>query len=218
MNTINTRKNIGFPTKENWCTSPATVTKNSLIIAGHDVMEKWETNYMKMLASIVSRKGGTILEVGFGLGISTHFIQSYKKNTHHTIIEAHPDVIQNCKKIYAKKITSKKITLLKGFWQDVVPQLSDARFDGILFDTYPLSEKEIHKNHFDFFKDAYRLLKKNGVLTYYSDEATNFSEEHIKKLYEAGFKNIHHKICNVHPPKNCMYWNKKTLLAPIIIK
>lgn len=218
MNTIKTRKNIGFPKKEDWCKSPAIFTKNSLIIAGHSVMENWETNYMKMLASIVTKNGGDILEVGFGLGIATHFIRQHNNIRNHTIIEFHPDVIKNCKKIYSKEIKSGKIKLLEGFWEDVVPKLPDNSFDGTLFDTYPLSEEQIHKNHFWFFKEAHRLLRKNGILTYYSDESKSFSKEHIKKLHEAGFRKIDSKICKVNPPKNCMYWTKKTILAPIIIK
>ena len=218
MDTTKTRKNIGFPKKEDWCKFTAIFTKNSLIIAGHSVMESWETNYMKMLASIVTKNGGNILEVGFGLGIATHFIRQYHTVKNHVIVEFHPDIIKNCKKIYSSEIKSGKIKLLKGFWEGIVQKLTDETFDGILFDTYPLSEEQIHKNHFWFFKEAHRLLKKNGVLTYYSDESKNFSKEHITKLKEVGFRKIDFKICKVHPPKNCMYWDKKTILAPIIIK
>jgi len=46
----------------------------------------------------------------------------------------------------------------------------------------------------------------------------NFSRKHIKKLKNAGFKNITWKICKVRPPNQCDYWNKKTILAPIIRK
>ncbi|HLD04373.1 MAG TPA: hypothetical protein VJG90_01515, partial [Candidatus Nanoarchaeia archaeon] len=90
--------------------------------------------------------------------------------------------------------------------------------DGILFDTYPLSEKEIHKNHFFFFKEAHRLLKKGGILTYYSDEARRFSKEHIQKLKEVGFRKIQWETCKVKPPKGSMYWRKRTILVPVIIK
>lgn len=218
MNTIKCRENIGFPKKKIWSKSPAVFTKNSLIILDHHVMERWETNYMKMLVSIVVKNKGDILEVGFGLGIATHFIQKYNKIRSHTIIECHPDVIKRCKKIYSKQIKDKKIKLLEGFWEDIVPKLPKESFDGILFDTYPLSKEQIHKNHFWFFKEAYRLLKKDGILTYYSDECKKFSKEHMKKLKEAGFKRFDFKICQVKPPKDCMYWNKKTIIAPIVIK
>lgn len=218
IDTIKMRKNIGFPKKEGWRKLPAIFTKDSLIIAGHSVMENWETNYMKMLSSIVTRNGGNILEVGFSLGIATHFIRRYSNVKNHTIVEFHPDVIKNCERIYSKEIKSGRIKLLKGFWEDITPTIPEKSFNGILFDTYPLSEEQMHKNHFWFLKEAYRLLRKDGILTYYSDESETFSREHIKKLHEARFRKIDFKICKVNPPKNCMYWNQKTILAPIIIK
>jgi len=218
INTVKSRKDIGFPQKNQWCNMPAKYTKNSLIIAGHSVMEKWETNYMKMLAAIVTKNRGSILEVGYGLGIATNFIRKYKGLNGHVIIEYHPEVLNKCKTKYAKEIKMGKMIPHLGLWEEVVPKLISESFDGILFDTYPLSEEQIHKNHFWFFEEAYRMLKPSGILTYYSDEADKFSNEHIKKLRSAGFKKIDYKICKVSPPKDCMYWNKKSMIAPIIIK
>ena len=96
--TVSIRKRLGFPTKAQFLKEHAIYTRNSLDIAGHEIMQRWETNYMKKLASIVCKNGGKILELGFGMGISAHFIQKYKysqstpKVTKHTIIEAHPEV------------------------------------------------------------------------------------------------------------------------------
>ncbi len=218
MDTIQSRLNIGFPKKQDWMELPAIFTKKSLTIAGHPIMERWETNYMKMLAGVVARNGGDILEVGFGLGIASRFIHKYGRVKSHTIIEFHPDVIKKCKEMYCKGIKAKRIKILKGLWEDVTPRFPGESFDGILFDVYPLSVDQIHKYNFFFFKEGYRLLKKGVVLTYYSSEPKNFSSEHVKKLTEAGFRKINYKTCSVNPPKSCVYWDKKTILAPIIIK
>ncbi len=208
---------MGFPSRKGWIKSPAIFTKNSLIISKHPIMEKWQTNYMKMLASIVSKNGGEILEVGFGMGIAFRFIEKYKIKRH-TVIEFHPQISRVCKETYAREIKAGRVRLIRDFWERVVPKLRDSSFDGILFDTYPLTPDQLHKNHFWFFKHAYRLLKRDGVFTYYSDEATGFSKEHTKKLREAGFRRIEYKICKVRPPKNFSKWNKKTIIAPIIRK
>jgi len=222
--TISIRKRLGFPTKVQFLKDHALYTKKSLLIAGHEIMQRWETNYMKKLASIVCKNGGKILELGFGMGISAHFIQQYKNSksvsnlTKHVIIEAHPEVCKFAKKMFSKEIKINQIKLIQGYWQDATKKLKANSFDGILFDTYPLTEREIHKNHFYFFKEAHRLLKKGGILTYYSDEAKRFSREHIKKLKASGFKNIKWESCKVNPPKESMYWRKRTIIAPVITK
>lgn len=220
MNTVESRKLIGFPTeKEQWCESPAVYDEHTLRIAGHPVMEDWEKGYMDMLGAIAAGNGGTVLELGYGMGLSAIAIQAHNVKSH-CIIECHPDVVQRCVTDFRPAFDNGNMHLISGFWQDVTPLLASDTFDGILFDTYPLTEEEIHSNHFWFFEEAFRLLKKGGVLTYYSDEAHDFSPEHRNKILAAGFKNsdIEFTLCEVQPPEDCEYWQEKTILAPIIRK
>ncbi len=220
MDTFNSRIKIGFPESRNdWTKTSAIYDEHTLRIGGHPVMEDWELGYMNLLASIATSKGGSILELGFGLGLSAKAIQSSEIKLHF-VIECHPDVITKCVKDFHEAISSNRLHIFSGFWQDITPLLNDEIFDGILFDTYPLSEKEIHSNHFWFFKEAFRLLKPNGIFTYYSDEAKEFSKKHLEKLESAGFKknNISYKICRVNPPAECEYWKERTMIAPVITK
>ena len=206
---------IGFPKNPNdWKLCPAKFSKGKLSIAGHPVMEDWERPYMESLADVATSKGGVILEVGFGLGISASYIQT-KNIKKHIIIEANSDVFEKVKKFAQTAKT--KIEPILGFWQEVVKSFSDQSIDGILFDAYALSEEEF-ECHFPFFKHAYRLLKKNGIFTYYSSEVDNFSDFHIKQLQLAGFMNIKKRLCQVDPPKDCLYWNSKTIMVPIVNK
>ncbi len=210
------RINIGYSNLEkNWQSSPAFYTNKDLKISGHPVMEDWETNYMELLAKICTKNGGKILEVGFGMGISASFIQEQPIEGHQ-IIEANSDVFSYAK-LWQNDVKI-KTNIILGFWEDLTKNMQDESFDGILFDTYPLKENEIHTNHFPFFKEAYRLLKPRGVLTYYSDEITDFSKKHLDMLKQAGFEKIDKVICNVNPPNDCQYWTSNTILAPIIIK
>lgn len=203
---------------KSWLETPAVFTKTDLLIKNYQVMERWEDNYMKSLASIATSHGGNILEVGFGLGMSARFIEQSKKIKTHTIIEAHPDVIKTAKKYYKNEIEAGRVILLHGFWEDITPQLKDKSFDGILFDSCPLDSGVEFFQFFNFFSEAYRLLKDDGIFTYFSDEAKEISKPHINELKKAGFLNIKFKICKVHPPKTCEYWKHKTIVSPIIKK
>lgn len=218
--TTASRVEIGFPTQEGWCKSAPIFTEDALKIADHPVMERWETQYMSKLADIATSRGGSVLELGYGMGISAGFIESQPAVKSHYIIECHPDVIAKCLTNFRDAINESRIHILTGFWQMITPFLADGTFDGILFDTYPLAKEEIHQNHFCFFKEAYRLLKPGGVFTYYSDEAEDFAPEHYARLLDAGFKaeNISAGLCEVNPPEECEYWKAKTIMVPVIIK
>lgn len=214
--TFNERAKIGFTNlKETWNVATAQFTEESLTICGHPVMESWEADYMKELARIATMLGGQVLEVGYGLGLSANYIQQ-QPIEEHIIIEANAEVLKKAQDFAAQ--APRPVKLISGFWEDATAKMPTESFSGILFDTYPLTQGQVHRNHFFFFEEAFRLLKPGGVFTYYSDEITHFSPDHLAALKKAGFRNINAKICQVDPPKDCLYWKSQTILAPIIIK
>ncbi len=206
---------LEFPqTRLEWIGASAKFTEDKLEIYGHPVMERWETPYMEKLAEIVTTRGGTILEVGFGLGISASYIQQHNIETHY-IIEANAQVFAQVERF--SKEARYKVVPLFGFWEDIVDSLPDSKFDGILFDTYPITEDELHTARFAFFKQAYRLLKKGGVFTLYTGEV-EFTPVFLRLLHDAGFVNINGELFPVSPPDGCLYWNENFMLAPTIVK
>jgi guanidinoacetate N-methyltransferase len=217
--TVESRRHIGFPSgKAEWCEATASYTAHNLWILGHPVMQDWEDGYMATLAEIVGKVGGRTLEIGYGLGLSTRYLLKMDLVEEHWIIECHPDVIARAVTDLRDEFSSGRVHLLGGFWEDVVESFDDEQFDGILFDTYPLTEEEVHANHYPFFSEAYRLLKPGGVFTYYSDEATELSEAHVAKLHDAGFEDIDWITVPVSPPPDCEYWQEPSLVAPIVRK
>jgi len=200
---------------------------DTLKIAGHPVMEKWETPYMKAIADIAASNGGEVLEVGFGMGISAGFIQ---KNaiTRHTIIEANSGVFKKLE-AFARKSTH-AVRPIKGLWQDSIKLLEKNSFDGILYDTYPLSGEDLHIHHFNFLQKGYELLKKGGILSYcnltswgnlvekYSSMDEFFTKTQIPHLEKIGFSSIDYKIIEVHPTKECEYYSSNLIVAPILRK
>ena len=184
----------------------------------NQIMQDWESPYMEALAKIATSMGGNVLEVGFGMGISAGFIQKSRKIKTHTIIECHPLMIQSAENKFAKQIKSGRLILQKGFWEDVTKHIPDKSFDGILFDSCPLDKEVEFFQFFPFFQEAFRLLKDDGVFTYFSDESKEISKDHLMELEKAGFKNIKFNLCKVQPSKTCLYWKSDTIVAPIIQK
>lgn len=205
--------------RDQWSNSPAIYDAHTLKISQHHVMEDWERPYMERLAAIAGSKGGTVLEVGYGMGIATSALQAHDIDSH-LVVECHPDVIARCVAAHRSALASGSLHLMTGYWQDVTPLLAAASIDGILFDTYPISSEEVPGTHLFFFDEAYRLLKPGGVLTYFSSEPPTLGPLHLEKLEQAGFerRNISFEVCAVESSDKCRCWSPSSIVAPIIIK
>lgn len=113
------------------------------------VMHSGEGSLMKKLAEIVTKNGGDILEIGFGMHISADAVQSNPAVTSHTIIEVHPEIYKNALE-WARDKPNTKVIL--GDWVDVIPTLNK-KFDGILHDTH--RDKNLYR-----FLDFAKLVSK----------------------------------------------------------
>ena len=194
------------------------IYKNNKLINedGRAVMMDWENEWMYESAKIICANGGNILNIGFGMGIIDSYIQSYNIETH-TIIEAHPDV-------YDKMIkdgwgNKKNVKIIFSKWQDVIDNLDT--YDGIYFDTW---------DDYGFYDillpKLKKLLKENGVFSYWEGFSNKFINTHTTDLlykdFEFDYKKLHLK--NVPSKKEQFenedgyYWNEKwdECLIPII--
>ena len=209
--------------RSQWATASADLTQDSLKIFGNPVMKRWETPFMEQLAKVATEKGGRILEVGFGLGISATAVQSHSIEEHH-IVEANEDVYQSL--LQFAKTSNKPVIGYLGTWETVISQFSDNFFDGILYDTYPLSDKEQHVHHFNFLREAKRILKPDGIMTYcnltswgrlmtnYNSVSEMVSTTQVPSIEECGFLTPSWDVFNVHPDLSCQYYQHNQ--APVI--
>lgn len=91
---------------------------------GEAVMMGWEAPLMVHHAEAIcwKRGQGSVLNIGFGMGIIDSEIQKLCPQNH-TIIEAHPDVYKHmCRTGWCDK---EKVNVVFGRWQDVIDKVRD---------------------------------------------------------------------------------------------
>lgn len=216
---------------------------DTLRIDDQPVMEVWEKPYMEALANIAAEKGGDLLEIGFGLGLSASGVQKHKSITSHTIVEANGDVFESLKKWGAEeeKAGRPKVIPMHGFWVDIIEQLKKEgkQFDAILYDPYPQNESEQHLHHMLFMNLAKPLLKSGGRFVYCNLTSIGKLKESHEKWEDLWKKSqvpyLTNKLCGFDPAKlsytlfsfseedkknrgQCEYYMHDQALCPLCIK
>ncbi len=189
-------------------------------LSEQEIMEDWQIPIMQKMADLITAKGGDILEIDFGRGISSDMIQA-KAIQSHTIIECNDFVVKNFWK-WKEQYAEKDIRLVHGLWQDTIDDLG--LFDGIFFHTYPLNEEEYMKyvhgrvtfaEH--FFATAAAHLKPGGSFTYFSNEIDSLSRSHQRALFEH-FSAFSMQIVPLQLPENVQdtWWANKMAVVEAV--
>jgi len=159
---------------------------------GLEVMMDWETTIMEKSAEFICHNKGDILEIGFGMGICSNYIQAQEVNSH-TIIEIHPDIIEKLK-IWAEGKSN--VTIVEGDWNNVSGL---STYDGIFIDTFG----DDNWNSFKPF--AIDKVKSGAKITYWN----NFNSENNEHSFDSiSFENI-----SISPDTNS-YMNGNTYYMP----
>lgn len=150
-----------------------------------EIMELWQVPIMQRMAELVTKPGGSVLEVGFGRGISSTMIADLGVGSH-TIVECVPSIADACRE-WADARDGSNVTVLEGRWEDVLDQFET--YDGIFFHTYPMDSEEYAQAARNlanvaepFFAVAARHLAPGGVFSYYSNEMDSLARPHQRAL------------------------------------
>lgn len=144
-----------YMTEDDYLATDLTFTKDEILLPdGFEVMMEWERPIMERSAEIVCHNRGDVLNVGFGMAIIDTAIQKQGVATH-TIIEAHPQVIERARRWAADK---KGVRIVPSVWQKALDDLPP--LDGIYFDT-------LMPPMIPFLVRVPGLLKPGGVFLYF---------------------------------------------------
>ena len=157
-----------------------------------EVMMSWENPIMEKRAEFICQSKGDILEIGFGMGMCSDYIQAQGVNSH-TIIEIHPQVIE---KLNVWASNKSNVTVIEGDWNSVGGL---GTYDGIFIDTFG------DESWNDFKNFALSKAKSGAKITYWN----NFTD----KRNEHGFDSVSFEDISVTPDTNT-YFNSNTYHMP----
>lgn len=150
-----------------------------------EIMEDWQIPIMRAMADAVSTEGARVLEIGFGRGVASGFVQDRRPATH-TLVECNDSVVARFH-AWKEQYRDRDIRLIHAKWQDATDRLDV--YDGILFHTYPLNNDEFIETvggsatfaeH--FFATASKHLAPGGAFTYLTNEIDSLSRAHQRAL------------------------------------
>ena len=146
-----------------------------------EVMMSWEAPIMEKSAEFICYNKGDVLEIGFGMGICSDYIQAQNISSH-TVVEIHPQIIEKLK-VWADN--KDNVTIVEGDWYSAD---SLTTYDGIFLDTFA-------DYSLDKFKEfALSKAKSGAKITYWNNFADN------RNKY--GFDDISFEEISVSPEDN----------------
>ena len=170
--------------------------EDTQIIVDYDyqVMMSWEAPIMEKSAEYICQSKVDILEIGFGMGICSDYIQAQGVSSH-TIVEIHPQIIS---RLNAWASGKSNVTVVEGDWNSV----SLSTYDGIFLDTYG----DENLNSFKTF--ATSKGRAGAKVTYWNN--------HVGERNTHSFDNISFEQVSVTPIDN-KYFTSNTYYMPKVV-
>ena len=145
-----------------------------------EVMMSWESPIMEKSAEFICQSKGDVLEIGFGMGICSDYIQAQDVSSH-TIVDIHPQIIE---KLKAWADGKSNVIIEQGDWNSADLET----YDGIFLDTFA-------DDSLDNFKEFAIAKAKSGAKTTYWN---NFADTRNKY----SFDDINFEEVSVSPSSN----------------
>jgi len=157
-----------------------------------EVMMDWESPIMEKSAEFICQSKGDILEIGFGMGICSDYIQAQGVNSH-TIIEIHPQILERLNTWAEGK---SNVTVIEGDWNSVSGL---GTYDGIFLDTFK-------DDNFDNFKSFALAKAKSGAKITFWNANNNVNQYN--------YDNIEFEEIEISPDDNKYMWHDDIYYMP----
>ena len=169
-------------------------TDNEIAIDdGRSVMMSWEAPIMEKSAEYICESKGDILEIGFGMGICSDYIQAQGVNSH-TIVEIHPQIVE---RLLTWAEDKDNVTIVVGDWNSV----ELGTYDGIFLDTFG------DENWKEFKSFALAKGKSGAKVTYWNNGMEN----------EHNFDTISYDKILINPDDNSYIWDSERYNMPKVV-
>ena len=174
-----------------------TFSENKIVESdfGMEVMMDWEAPIMEKSAEYICESKGDILEIGFGMGICSDYIQAQDVKSH-TIIEIHPQVLEQANEWADGK---SDVLIIEGDWSSLDINI---KYDGIFLDTFG------DENWNSFKSFATSRAMSGAKVTYWNSKASENNEHDFDSI---GFEEV-----SVSPDSN-EYFSSNTYYMPKVV-
>lgn len=180
-----------------WANYDIKLSSESLHINGISVMSAWETPAMYSIVDKLIRKEGSVLEIGYGMGISSDAILR-KHPTSYTLIELNKNVMK-----IARKRTKNHTSMFSYIRDDWHNKLDIGKFDFIFFDTFDIRGQG-NDYYVEFLKHCHNFMHEYTRLSIVIMDDKSYVETILPYFFE-NFEIFSQKLKN----------NKRTIYYPI---
>src|SRR5262249_15408435 len=153
----------------------------------------FEKPLMDRSAALVAQNGGSVLNVGFGLGLIDSALAQFSLREH-VIVEAHRDVLAWMEE--GGWHLRPNVEIIRSRWEDVDWSKCAGRFNGVFFDPFPY-EKSVAA---EIWHEVIRMIvAPKGRLVIYGPSASDEEIERLRDLIRRPTK-IEKHPCDITIP------------------
>ena len=163
------------------------------------IMGYREKYLMKIIVDTIVKPGGSLLNIGYGLGYFDRWAQKLGVSSHH-IIECHPDVAIN--------IDLDNVIVHEDIWQNVIPNMIDSEmtFDCVWFDTYTFTDECMEDEWYRFSEICQPLVSDGGKISFFTDFPHN---DNVIPTLKNNLKNFKLTETIIPDTYEFLYWENK---------